>query len=233
MVKIAIDAGHGGSDPGAVFEGRQEKKDNLKLALSVGEALEKAGAQVIYTRKEDIYQTPLQKAKLANEEKADWLISFHRNSGPVANQYTGVETLVYDDRGEKAELARNINESLERIGFKNNGVKERPGLIVLRRSEMPSVLIETGFINSEEDNVLFDEEYDRIVQAITGAILEAAKVQSPEATSDSGSQTTKGENTSGTELVYYRVQVGAYKHRENAQRQLEQLQRAGYPAFLT
>ena len=80
MTKIAIDAGHGGADPGAVYQGRQEKEDNLKLALAVGERLQNGGLDVYYTRTEDIYQTPYQKAMAANESGADFLISLHRNS---------------------------------------------------------------------------------------------------------------------------------------------------------
>ena len=162
MAKIVIDAGHGGADPGAVYQGRQEKDDNMKLALAVGERLQNAGLDVFYTRTEDIYQTPYQKAMAANESGADFLVSLHRNSSEYPNQYTGVETLVYDNKGEKAEVAEAINSGLENIGFRNNGVKIRPGLVILRRSRMPAVLVETGFINSEEDNRLFDEEFDRI-----------------------------------------------------------------------
>ena len=51
---IALDAGHGGSDPGAVYNGRQEKDDNLKLAMAVGSILENAGVDVVYTREDDI-----------------------------------------------------------------------------------------------------------------------------------------------------------------------------------
>ena len=55
---IVIDAGHGGSDPGAVYEGRREKDDNLSLAIAVGELLSRQGVSVIYTRTTDVYQTP-------------------------------------------------------------------------------------------------------------------------------------------------------------------------------
>ena len=54
---IVIDAGHGGSDPGAVYEGRREKDDNLSLAIAVGELLSQQGVSVIYTRTTDVYQT--------------------------------------------------------------------------------------------------------------------------------------------------------------------------------
>ena len=63
MATIVIDAGHGGADPGAVFEGRQEKDDTLRLALAVGKILEENGQNVIYTRTTDVYQTPFQKAE--------------------------------------------------------------------------------------------------------------------------------------------------------------------------
>ena len=218
MAKIAIDAGHGGADPGAVYQGRQEKDDNLKLALAVGERLQNSGLDVYYTRTEDIYQTPYQKAMAANESGTDFLVSLHRNSSEYPNQYTGVETLIYDKNGEKAEIAEDINEELENIGFRNNGVKIRPGLVILRRSKMPAVLVESGFINSEEDNRLFDEEFDRIADAIADAILKNFSLT--------------GEEETEQEETYYRVQTGAYRNRENAVRQQEKLTEEGYPAFL-
>lgn len=218
MAKIAIDAGHGGADPGAVYQGRQEKDDNLKLALAVGERLQNSGLDVYYTRTEDIYQTPYQKAMAANESGADFLVSLHRNSSEYPNQYTGVETLIYDKNGEKAEIAEDINDELENIGFRNNGVKIRPGLVILRRSKMPAVLVESGFINSEEDNRLFDEEFDRIADAIADAILKNFSLT--------------GEEETEQEETYYRVQTGAYRNRENAVRQQEKLTEEGYPAFL-
>ena len=75
MATIVIDAGHGGADPGAVFEGRQEKDDTLRLALAVGKILEENGQNVIYTRTTDVYQTPFQKATIGNEARADFF--FH------------------------------------------------------------------------------------------------------------------------------------------------------------
>ena len=60
--KVMIDAGHGGEDPGAVFEGRREKDDALRLSLAVGEILEDNGVDVMYTRVTDVYDTPQEKA---------------------------------------------------------------------------------------------------------------------------------------------------------------------------
>ena len=160
---IVIDAGHGGSDPGAVYEGRREKDDNLSLAIAVGELLSRQGVSVIYTRTTDVYQTPFEKAQMANQADADFFISFHRNSSEEPNQYTGVETLVYDNSGIKQTMAENINGALSELGFRNLGVKARPGLVVLRRTKMPALLIETGFLNNEQDNTLYDEKQEEII----------------------------------------------------------------------
>ena len=144
--KIAVDAGHGGSDYGATYNGRAEKDDNLKLALAVGDILEKNGIDVVYTRTTDEYETPFKKATDANDAKADYFVSIHRNSSPTPNQYTGVEFLVYNNSGIKSQMAANINSELEKAGFKNLGITERPNLVVLKRTKMPAVLVEAGFI---------------------------------------------------------------------------------------
>jgi N-acetylmuramoyl-L-alanine amidase len=171
MATVVIDAGHGGSDFGATYLGRMEKDDNLRLALAVGEILEKNGVNVIYTRTEDVYETPAQKAAKANAAGADYFISIHRNSSPYSNQYTGVESLVYNKYGAAARIADNINKELEQIGFVNQGVNERPNLAVLRRTNMPAVLVEAGFINTDRDNMLFDSRFNQIARAIADGIL--------------------------------------------------------------
>ena len=140
-----LDAGHGGRDPGAVYNGRQEKIDTLSLTLAIGQILQERGIDVLYTRTTDIYESPYQKAMEANEAGVDFFISIHRNSFPQDNAVSGVESLVYDKSGIKLEMAENINEQLEGIGFVNLGVKARPGLVVLRRTKMPAVLVEVGF----------------------------------------------------------------------------------------
>lgn len=172
MALVVLDAGHGGSNPGAVYNGRQEKDDALALTLEVGRILEENGADVYYTRTSDVYESPYQKATEANLVGGDYFVSIHRNSSPYPNQYTGVETLVYNQYGEAARLAENINENLEAIGFVNQGVNERPNLVVLNRTKMPAVLVEAGFINTDADNELFDERFDEMARAIADGILE-------------------------------------------------------------
>ena len=212
--KIMLDAGHGGEDPGAVSGGRQEKDDTLRLTLAVGDLLKNRGVDVEYTRTTDVYQTPFQKATIANQSGADYFISFHRNSSPTPNQYTGVETLIYNKSGIKYDMAKNIVGALGEVGFQDLGVKERPGLVVLRRTTRPAVLIEAGFLNTDQDNRMFDEKFDEIAQAIASAIL----------------GTLGEEDVEGP--TYYRVQAGAFTKRQNADQLLYELLDQGYPAFL-
>lgn len=176
MALIVLDAGHGGADPGAVYNGRQEKDDVLALTLAVGDILMRNGIDVYYTRTTDIYESPSQKAQEANQVGADYFVSIHRNSSPYPNQYTGVETLVYNRYGRAAILAYNINDQLEQIGFVNHGVSERPNLVVLNATQMPAVLVEVGFINTDADNQLFDERFWDIAQAIADGIIMTVRV---------------------------------------------------------
>lgn len=171
MATIVLDAGHGGSDFGATYLGRMEKDDNLRLTMAVGNILQNAGQNVIYTRTGDVYETPSQKAQEANAANADYFVSIHRNSSPYDNQYTGIESLVYDKYGTAAKMAENINRQLEDIGFVNQGVNERTNLAVLRQTNMPAVLVEVGFINTDRDNMLFDSRFNEIAQAIADGIL--------------------------------------------------------------
>ena len=198
MAKIVIDAGHGGTDPGAVHEGRREADDNLALALAVGDILKKNGVDVVFTRTEDVYQTPYQKAQISNQENPDFLISFHRNSSPEDNQYSGVETLVFHNSGEKVQMAEAINRQLAKAGFRNLGVKERPGLVILRRSTSPALLVETGFINTDADNELFDERFEEIAQAIADGILETLRGQSTSGASENSGEENPGTGNPGT-----------------------------------
>ncbi len=211
---IILDAGHGGSDPGAVYNGRQEKDDALRLTLAVGEILQNHGIDVEYTRTTDVFETPLQKAMEANQSGADLFLSIHRNSFPTDNEVSGVETLIYDLSGLKYQMAQDINDQLEAVGFVNLGVKERPNLVVLRRTNMPALLVEAGFINSEVDNQLFDENFQDIAQAIAAGVLDTLDSQG----------IVKDED--------YRVQVGAFRNRRYAERLLNELLEEGFPAYI-
>lgn len=211
---VVIDAGHGGSDPGATFNGRQEKDDALRLALAVGRILSANGVDVRYTRTDDTYNTPLEKATMANEAEADYFVSIHRNAMPIPGSASGIESLVFENTGVPALLAENINDQLSRTGFTNLGIIERPGLVVLRRTEMPAVLVEAGFIDNEADNQLFDRNFQAIAQAIADGIIMTIKEEAKK------------------QPEYYQVQTGAYRVRSLADQQLGELKSQGFPAFV-
>ena len=170
MAKVTIDAGHGGYDGGANYNGRLEKNDNLEIALAVGELLEQNGIEVGYTRITDVYDSPNEKARIANEQGSDLFVSIHRNSSPNPNTYSGVETLLYEESGLKQDVANAINEELAKVGYNNLGLNVRKDLTVLRRTQMPAVLVEVGFINTDADNQLLDNSFDETVRAIANGI---------------------------------------------------------------
>lgn len=173
MAVIMLDAGHGGWHNGASYEGRNEKDDVLALTLAVGNILSAAGEDVRYSRTEDVYISPGVRARQANELGVDYFISIHRNSSPYPGQYSGVESLVYSRYGIAETLAGNINRNLERVGYINQGIAKRPGLVVLNSTDMPAVLVEVGFINTPTDNYTFDTRFSDIAQAIADGILES------------------------------------------------------------
>ena len=232
MAKVVMDAGHGGSDPGAVSDGRREKDDNLALALAVGSILAENGVDVVYTRTDDTYETPFQKAQKGNQEGADLFISIHRNSSPEKDQYSGVETLLYDESGIKKELAENINRELAKEGFQNLGIRERPGLVVLRRTRMPAALIEVGFINTQADNELLDQNFDGVVRAIADGILMTLRKNGLLSEENRSTALEYSEEPDGSEhkSFRYRVQTGAFRREENAWKLYQKLLKQCFPA---
>ncbi|MFR2188199.1 MAG: N-acetylmuramoyl-L-alanine amidase [Blautia sp.] len=232
MAKVVMDAGHGGSDPGAVSDGRREKDDNLALALAVGSILAENGVDVVYTRTDDTYETPFQKAQKGNQEGADLFISIHRNSSPEKDQYSGVETLLYDESGIKKELAENINRELAKEGFQNLGIRERPGLVVLRRTRMPAALIEVGFINTQSDNELLDQNFDGVVRAIADGILMTLRKNGLLSEENRSTALEYSGEPDGSEhkSFRYRVQTGAFRREENAWKLYQKLLKQCFPA---
>lgn len=200
--------------------GRQEKDDNLRLTLAIGEILQNNGIDVEYTRTTDVFMSPIQRAQEANEAGVDFFISIHRNSFPTDNTVSGVETLVYDKSGIKYQMAQEINKQLETIGFVNLGVQARPNLIVLRRTKMPALLVEVGFINSDSDNLLFDRNFADIAQAIAAGILDTLEY-------GNGSGPGMSANTQRTN---YKVQTGAFRNEVYANRLRNELIEMDFPA---
>ena len=209
-----LQSAHGGTDPGAVYNGRREKDDTLRLVLAIGQILQNRGVDVEYTRTTDIYETPFQKAMEANEAGVDYFVSIHRNSFEQDNIVSGVESLVYDLSGIKYRMAENINANLETVGFVNLGVKARPNLVVLKRTKMPAVLVEVGFLNSNTDNQLYDENFDDIALAIADGILETLEEVARESAVN---QTETGQEMLSSESGESRQNGAYFENSENKQ----------------
>lgn len=174
---ICIDPGHGGSSTGAVLGDREEKDDNLRLSLKVRDILVERGYTVVMTREDDTYVSLEDRCKLANKARAALFISIHRNSSDSPNA-VGMEMWVHSTKPtDDTLLAQNILDSLDVVGISANrgihsGYRDGEDLnyYINRRTKMPSVLAEIGFISSVDDNKDFDEKLDAYALAIADGI---------------------------------------------------------------
>lgn len=173
-VQVVIDPGHGGSDVGAEYGGRYEKDDNLALALLVEEKLDAMGIEALLTRDDDSYISLEKRCRIANRKQAQLFVSLHRNSAAGAN---GVEIWVSSEEPEAdVELAQCILDGLDAAGIsQNRGVKSgyaqgSGNYYVNSHTDMPSCLVELGFINSDADNALYDKNLEVYAEAIAKAI---------------------------------------------------------------
>lgn len=170
MPKIWIDAGHGGVQPGAVAFGRAEKNLTLQIAVLLGTELTRCGMTVAQTRTTDV-DIPLDtRGPLASKWGADYFVSVHLNAGGGR----GAETWCSIAGGKSKALAECIQAELVGLGYVDRGVKTRKGddgrdyLAVIRQTNMPAVLAEVGFIDSQEDMARFDAA--KAAQAIAQGI---------------------------------------------------------------
>lgn len=150
---VVIDIGHGGSDSGAVANGLKEKEVNFNQGMALYQLLEAdPNIKVYMTREADVYPSLEFRSTLANEIQADLFVSIHNNSASANVQ--GAETLYYpsatDTRGK--QIAQLVQDSLVKdSGMVNRGIKARSDLRVLNSTNMPAILIETGFLTNLSD----------------------------------------------------------------------------------
>jgi N-acetylmuramoyl-L-alanine amidase len=187
---IAIDPGHGGSDPGAIGANKtQEKTITLAVAQKVKILLEKAGAKVLLTRQTDVdvygpnasAADELQaRAMVANNNKADVFLSIHINafSNPAVG---GTATYYYQKSSYSAMLAQNIQDNLVKSGgLQDRGISPAR-FYVLKRTEMPAILTELAFIsNPNEETLLNTPQFQQqmaqgIVQGLEAFFAQAAR----------------------------------------------------------
>jgi len=154
MTKIFIDPGHGGPDPGAVGNGVTEEFVNLNVSLELARLLRDAGYDVMIYRTTSDDNVLANKnadlrnrAAMANNWGADYFISIHTNSSQNP-QASGVEAYVYRLGGTSERLAESIVDSVsEELGSRNRGVMQA-NFAVLRRTNMPAVLVELGYLTN-------------------------------------------------------------------------------------
>lgn len=180
---VVIDAGHGGSQPGAVKKDICEKHLNLDIVLKLKELLDDVDekkVKVFYTRLEDSNPSLAERANMANQLNADLFISVHNNAsadGKFSN--TNGTMVLYSPKQADEDSKRlaqicldNVNKS---TGSKNLGLVKADDIYIVRNSKVPVALIEVGYMtNTKELNNLCSEEYQRkAAQGIYDAIMQA------------------------------------------------------------
>lgn len=172
-VVVVIDPGHGGKDPGAIgIGGAQEKQVILPISKQIAAILEKEGVQVVMTRDSDYFVDLAPRVAIAERANADVFVSIHANSmGLSRPDVNGLETYYFSSGQRLAQVIhRNI---LQRVTIRDRGVR-RARFYVLRKSSMPSVLVEVGYMTGREDNPrLRSAAYQKeMAEAIARGILQ-------------------------------------------------------------
>lgn len=150
-VKIFIDPGHGGSDPGAIGNNLREKDLTLEISLMLKDILVKAGYDVSLSRENDVYVSLEERARMANNLNSDLFISIHCNSFSNASA-NGTECFVHPNgRSEGKEFGKAVvKEMASKLSLTDRGLKTA-NFAVLRLTKMLAVLVETAFISSYSD----------------------------------------------------------------------------------
>lgn len=211
MAKVFLSAGHGGADPGAVANGLYEKAINLNTLLACKSELERHGVTVVCSRIKDENDPVTQEVKEANASCADIALSFHINAGGG----DGFEAYYYGSSEKGKKLAGLCEKSIKNLGQNSRGLKNGNKLYFIKNTSMPAVLVESFFIDNVKDKTFGDTviEQTSIGEAYAKAILEYFDI------------TYKRKKT-------YRVQVGAYNSKANAEATKKKLESAGFEAII-
>ena len=171
---IIIDPGHGGKDPGAVApNGMPEKQFTLAGALLLSTNLIWRGYYTVLTRKGDTYVSLKERVKIAEENRGDLFISLHCNSYDD-EEANGFEVCIYSRESPAYFLAHQIKSRLMlNTPLKPRGIIERPDLYILRKTSMPAVLVELGFLSNYRDLEIlsYPEAFSRIIAQIADSII--------------------------------------------------------------
>ncbi len=217
---VFIDPGHGGHDPGASGNGLVEKELTLKLGLLVVDLLvNNFEVNIALTREKDSYVGLDERANLANNAGADLFVSLHNNA--FNGSARGFESFVYVNLTADSptfKIQDIIHEYLaafyDKFDIPDRG-KKQANFAVVRETEMSAILLENLFIDNKQDAEFLKAHLNDLALAITEAIAKAMNLPEKE-----NSETL------------YRVQVGAFRYKDNAERLLKKLERDGYDGFI-
>lgn len=212
LSKVFLSAGHGGADPGAVSNGLQEKTINLNVLLACKDVLEEHGVTVVCSRLTDENDPVAQEVKEANQSGASLAISFHVNAGGG----DGFEAFYYSSSKSGKKLAELCEKSIKTLGQNSRGIKRGDHLQFVRKTKMTSVLLESFFIDHKNDREFgrTPAKQAKIGVAYAKAILEYLGISYKETS------------------AVYRVQVGAYNNKSNANSMKKRLEDAGFEAII-
>lgn len=168
-MKIFLNPGHGGIDPGAIGPaGNYERDINARIAAAAAERLKAAGHKVV------LYQQQRKLADVtvkANKSKADLFVSIHCNAAANTDA-RGTETWYYTGCPHGKAAAEAIqSEVVKALGSRDRGVKSSKSLYVLRKTVMPAVLCEVAFISNPEEEKLILVNIEKIGEAIADGII--------------------------------------------------------------
>ncbi len=215
--KVFLGIGHGGFDPGASANGLVEKDVNLTIGLACRAELERHDVEVLLSRYKDEDEELREKIRECNAFAPDLAGDLHNNAG----RGDGAEVFHHYPAGEGKELAECILEEIVAIGQNSRGAKTRLENGVdyygfIRETDCPAVIVECAFLDNAEDVKIIDtkDEQEAMGVAIAKGFLKKLGIawKAPVVESD----------------VLYRVQVGAYRVKKNAENQLAKVKAAGF-----
>lgn len=159
---LVLDAGHGGDDVGTGTSDYYEKNINMDIVSQMKEMLEYCGVCVILTRDGDETVALADRSALANESGADWFVSIHCNYCEEDASVAGLECYYWFDSTQGKTFAENLVKTVQESGKINVRGTKTEDFHVLRETNIPAVLVETGYISNAEDKKnLYDAEYQK------------------------------------------------------------------------
>ena len=214
--KVFIDPGHGGTDPGASGNGLYEKEVVLSIAKKVGNILISKGFDVEFSRSTDTYVSLSDRAAQANAWDADLFVSIHCNSA-TSSSANGTECYTSPTANTSTKsLSKNMASALaSKLALTNRGHKEA-NFAVLRLSNMPSILIETAFINNANDaNKLKTREND-FASVIANQIANTSIDSSTGGSSNGNTSAEYSRNLKVTSPLMYGEDIKAVQNKLNS-----------------